>query len=311
MVADTATTATHHDGEPADSRESGHLLAYLHAVLQHIDEAVLLFDHTGRIRFANTTLAQLSGLPVSQCLGLTRGEWLRRHLSHFENPTEFLALLRADEPIPLSHGADFVVQRPRYRVLRWKGRPIELPDGHGQLDIFCDVTSEVAEVEQRERQVRVDSLTEVANRRGGEEALTREHAAARRLRHALSFAMFDIDGFKELNDRHGHLVGDRTLRLVADALAAGVRSTDHVVRWGGDEFLVILPGATLQGAFEFAERALARISDHTGGTSPALTISAGVASLAPGEPATAAVARADQHLYTAKRGGRNRISGNT
>jgi diguanylate cyclase (GGDEF)-like protein len=119
--------------------------------------------------------------------------------------------------------------------------------------------------------------------------------------------LLDIDHFTSINDRFGHNAGDEVLRSVAHAIASCGRSTDTIARWGGEEFIAILPTG-VEGAHMFAERAreaVARIADDR---LPYVTISAGVAECTSQDAADAALARADERLYTAKREGRNRVA---
>jgi diguanylate cyclase len=168
---------------------------------------------------------------------------------------------------------------------------------------------------------RVDPLTGVANRlRLGEDL---EMVAVRDMDRAEGAAlMIDIDRFKDYNDGHGHLAGDRVLRLVADALAANCRPSDRVYRFGGEEFLVLLPGATIIDALGVAERQrlavedLAIRTDRPGRTleDEVVTISVGVAPLAPGssnDPTGRAdewLRAADVAMYESKVMGRNRVT---
>jgi len=117
-----------------------------------------------------------------------------------------------------------------------------------------------------------------------------------------------VDRFKAVNDRHGHAAGDAVLRELAARASAAVRAGDLAARIGGEEFALLLPGAALPNALELAERVRAAIAAapvDAGGTPLAVTVSLGCATLAPGEPPTALLARADARLYEAKRDGRN------
>ena len=119
-------------------------------------------------------------------------------------------------------------------------------------------------------------------------------------------AVVDIDHFKQVNDRHGHLLGDRALRAVADAISDSIRTGDVAVRYGGEEFLVVLPDTRLDAGFDVAERIRARVKDSA--LPFPLTASIGIAAGHPDEDAPEAVfERADQALYRAKTGGRNRV----
>jgi diguanylate cyclase (GGDEF)-like protein len=162
-----------------------------------------------------------------------------------------------------------------------------------------------------------DGLTSCFNRTYGLEALELELRRARRMRQPLSILMFDIDHFKTINDRLGHLRGDDVLRAVGAQLTQVTRSTDVRCRYGGDEFLVILPDTPLLGAQHVAESLRKQIGtlamvagDHT----VAVTASVGVAAATASETGvTALIERADEALYRAKRSGRNRfcVSGST
>jgi diguanylate cyclase (GGDEF)-like protein len=137
------------------------------------------------------------------------------------------------------------------------------------------------------------------------------------MRHPVSILMFDIDHFKTINDRLGHLRGDDVLRAVGNMLTRVTRSTDVRCRYGGDEFLVILPGTQLLGAQQVAEnlrREIETLAMMAGDQKVAVTASVGVATAAPAETGvTALIERADEALYRAKRSGRNRfcVAGST
>lgn len=153
-----------------------------------------------------------------------------------------------------------------------------------------------------------DSVTGLANRRGGEQALAREVARARRGGAPLSLALFDIDRFKAVNDQAGHAVGDRVLQGISGILSASQRGSDLAMRWGGEEFLVLLPDVGLNGARSFAERVRENVQNLTIPSAGRVTVSAGVSELMSDEDSATALARADANLYRAKSAGRNRIA---
>jgi diguanylate cyclase (GGDEF)-like protein len=152
-----------------------------------------------------------------------------------------------------------------------------------------------------------DPVTGLANRRGGEEALAREVSRARRVGSPLSLVLFDIDRFKNINDQAGHAVGDRVLRGISDILSASQRGSDLAMRWGGEEFLVLLPDVGMSGARAFAERVRENVQNLVVAQAGPITVSAGVAELQGEEEPSAALARADASLYRAKAAGRNRV----
>jgi diguanylate cyclase (GGDEF)-like protein len=163
--------------------------------------------------------------------------------------------------------------------------------------------------ESRESSVR-DQLTGYFNRSYGIEALVNELKRAARTRRPLSVMMFDVDEFKTVNDRYGHVAGDAILKAVADQVARTLRATDVKCRYGGDEFLVILTDTPLSGAEHAAKgltRAIGALQVSADGEAISPTISIGVAGADPSDSdPLSLIARADAALYTAKKGGRNR-----
>ncbi len=152
-----------------------------------------------------------------------------------------------------------------------------------------------------------DALTGLYNRRYLMETLANEARRSRRLKHTFTVLMSDVDNFKQFNDTHGHLKGDEALRRVAKVLQDCSRDVDCVARFGGEEFMIILPETPTKGAVEVAERIRARLAEEqvAGGR---LTLSIGVAEFpASGEGDEALIAAADAALYQAKREGRDRV----
>jgi diguanylate cyclase (GGDEF)-like protein len=157
-----------------------------------------------------------------------------------------------------------------------------------------------------------DPLTGLLNRRYFDEAVETAFAAAARGDRELSLVVFDLDRFSEVNNVHGHAVGDAVLRRVARAMAAVIRTGDIVARYGGEEFVVIAPGATRDEAVQVAERVRAAVAAETArpidGLDVPITVSAGVASRLGDEADGRALFRAaDSALLAAKRAGRDRV----
>jgi diguanylate cyclase (GGDEF)-like protein len=157
-----------------------------------------------------------------------------------------------------------------------------------------------------------DALTGILNRGEGIRRFEQEISRSLRKQQPLSIILIDIDYFKKINDNFGHLTGDRAIRLIAGRLVATLRSYDIICRYGGEEFLVVLPATELQKTLEIAERLRSLVEATTvsakgTGTSINLTISLGVASLQPGDSLDGLVYRADNALYIAKEEGRNQV----
>ncbi len=152
-----------------------------------------------------------------------------------------------------------------------------------------------------------DPLTRIPNRRGLDVRLAEEFVRSDRYGSALSILLFDVDHFKAVNDEHGHDAGDAALRQVALLLQEACRGPDFVGRWGGEEFIMILPETGLEAARDVASRVRARVADEVLVGAANLTVSVGVASLEAGDSTDRLFKRVDRALYAAKTRGRNRV----
>ncbi len=161
------------------------------------------------------------------------------------------------------------------------------------------------------RAARHDPLTGLLNRRAGEELLAEEAQRARRLEAGFALMLIDLDHFKTVNDRFGHAAGDRLLQHVATLLGAQLREIDRLVRWGGEEFVVLLPATTLDEACTLARRLGERLRSLplVWGEEPLpMTASIGITAWAGADDSPAqTLVRADTALYEAKRSGRDRF----
>ncbi len=154
-----------------------------------------------------------------------------------------------------------------------------------------------------------DRLTGIYNRMKLDEALAAEIQRCRRYDQALAIVLLDIDHFKRINDTYGHQAGDRALIDIARLLSEGSRETDVVGRWGGEEFMIVLPHTDLAGAGRLAEKMRTTIAAHEFSGIERQTASFGVAAYRIDDQPNDLVARADAALYEAKHGGRNRVAG--
>ncbi|HLA86107.1 MAG TPA: GGDEF domain-containing protein [Thermoguttaceae bacterium] len=149
---------------------------------------------------------------------------------------------------------------------------------------------------------RTDPLTGVSNRRALDDTLSGQLALKARYQTHFTLAMFDIDHFKRVNDRDGHLVGDRILQDVAQVIEENARETDTVVRYGGEEFVVVMPETDLEGASFFGNRVREAIQERL-----PVTLSGGVTQALDGDSVQSIIARADAALYEAKAHGRDTV----
>jgi diguanylate cyclase (GGDEF)-like protein len=198
-------------------------------------------------------------------------------------------------------------------------KPLQLFDLQARLIAAQRVTALHAELDRHRAELahlaRHDPLTGLGNRRSLQEDLEVLHARSQRYGRGFALAMCDIDRFKAYNDAHGHQAGDQALRAVAATIAGELRGGDSVYRYGGEEFLIVLPEQTLDTALIAVERvrsALERLAipQPAAGPGGTLTLSAGIAAFGPGETTTAEelLKRADAALYRAKAAGRNQIA---
>jgi diguanylate cyclase len=165
-------------------------------------------------------------------------------------------------------------------------------------------------LQQLNNQVREDQLTGSLNRRGLDEVLARELERARRQRAPLCVAMLDLDNFKQLNDRYGHCIGDDVLVHLVSVLKQSLRSIDIVARFGGEEFLIVLPDTSLAAAslvLNRLQQTLVAQVWHRQQRQLTVTLSIGLASHDASEDQRNLISRADAALYQAKQGGKNRI----
>jgi len=187
----------------------------------------------------------------------------------------------------------------------YAARLIALRGAPHVLSAIHDVTERKQLEKQLQEQAATDALTGVANRRRFLHSAEAEIKRALRLSQPLSVALIDIDFFKQINDNHGHQVGDQVLTQFAGICTEHVREIDLVARIGGDEFAILLPLARCSQAYEVIERIRAALADS--GMRVPVTITAGVACIANGaDSLDGLMGRADQALYRAKHAGRNR-----
>ncbi|MBJ2217664.1 MULTISPECIES: diguanylate cyclase domain-containing protein [Pseudomonas] len=178
-------------------------------------------------------------------------------------------------------------------------RTLELSRVNQQLQLQLDENRSLAER---------DALTRIANRYRLEKCLLQECDRAERFHVPLALVAMDIDDFKPINDRYGHGVGDQMLIGVAERLESCVRTTDLLARWGGDEFMVVLPASNLDTAKELAERIRRAIRQSPIVNDLNVTLSLGIVERRAGESPAALVARADRALYRSKAAGKDGVS---
>jgi len=162
---------------------------------------------------------------------------------------------------------------------------------------------------EQQRLALLDMLTQLPNRHAYDERLEQEFERWQRYRHPLVLAVLDVDHFKTINDNYGHLAGDKVLRIIAKTLRSRLRKTDFIARFGGEEFVVLMPETSLEAALNTLQAMCAAVAEcpfHFREQPVSITLSGGVAEFAVGVAADTIFERADAALYRAKAAGRNR-----
>jgi diguanylate cyclase (GGDEF)-like protein/PAS domain S-box-containing protein len=270
-----------------------------------------------RITYANAKTEEIFGLGPGESVGRDPADFV----AESDRP-RVLACVRATL---MGESAD---SSYTYRGVREDGAIIDVEVHGNAIDIDARkiLVSVIEDITERVRSVRElealrdalrtesthDALTGLYNRRYLEESLGRELRSAERDGHTVSVIMVDLDHFKAVNDHHGHLVGDAVLRKVGELVNRSARSSDICCRYGGEEFLVVLPGMSEQGALDRAEQlriAIAAAPVSYGVLDIAMTASFGV-SCFPSDARTSdeLIGTADSALYAAKAAGRNRVN---
>ncbi|HEY5282327.1 MAG TPA: diguanylate cyclase [Polyangia bacterium] len=271
-----------------------------------LESGILLVGSDDRISVCSFAMAVMFGSTPEAMVGMTVTDFNTLALGQMDDPPK---LLRDRGLWPTCNTVlceEFELSRPSRTVARWVARRVRCPY-YAMVAVATDITANVDLTNAYERMALTDRLTGIANRRGVEREIRQELLRLRRYQTPVSFVIFDIDHFKAINDSRGHGAGDEVLRLVAKTIASGVRDTDLVARWGGEEFLVVLPETAYTGALICAEKIRAKVEALSEQIGIRITISGGVYQPGPGESLGDLLSRADERLYEAKNSGRNRI----
>lgn len=174
-----------------------------------------------------------------------------------------------------------------------------------------ELTAEIEKRREIEEELKVlstvDELTQLYNRRAFNDFLAQMIVQAQRYNEPLSIAMRDFDHFKKINDRLGHTVGDSVLKQLAEIIQANIRASDVLARWGGEEFILLMPKITLADAARVMDRLRLIVADEEFVGGSTVTISVGVTELRPGDGFDDLLKRVDEAQYRAKASGRNNV----
>ena len=266
---------------------------------------------TDSFRLSARSLAMF-GLTSDEEVGATHAAWQAR--THPEDLPVALAKVRAYQENPSERLECEYRVRHRSGVWIWvldRGRWLGGAGRQLIVGTLLDISSRKEMEQQLLRMAITDLLTGLSNRRAFNERLQLEWERLKRSTEIqAALVLCDIDHFKRINDNYGHLAGDKVLKIIATELAKRLRKTDFIARFGGEEFVLLIPGTPLEGAQQLLETLRTAIEScpfHFKGERVTITLSAGVSAFAAGERAEQVFERADQALYRAKRSGRNRI----
>ncbi len=270
---------------------------YLEAIVTSTGDAICTTDTEGRILYFSPGAEAMLGLSSARATGL---EAHRLYAAGRHEADRIMRLLRRQGSL---QNLETVLKASDGRLVHVSMSASLLRDRAGKvigtLGISKDITARV-ELERRLRELSItDNLTGLYNQRHFRDRLEQELSRARRQRGSLALVLIDLDGFKAVNDLHGHLEGDRLLARFADVLRRSVRrEVDLVFRYGGDEFTALLPSTAARRAQTVARRIAARAEAELG--AQGLGLSYGVASYPPVEGAAQLVRAADSRMYAMK-----------
>ncbi len=310
-VKDEAGVTTHYVSVQQDisavteARATSQLLAQ---ALDATQDAVMIANAQGEIEFVNHGFELITGYSRVEALGQNPAM-----LKSGEHTEAFYGRLWAAIQSGQTFRAVFINRHKQGHLIHCEETVSPIRDAGGAVthvvSVIRDQTARAHTEQTLREQATRDPLTDLLNRRAGEWQLERAFLAAREGQKPFCLIMADVDHFKAINDTWGHPAGDQVLQRVAAVLRTGVRATDSVVRWGGEEFLLVLPYCEQAAALLQAERLRERVADAEQGEMGRVTVSMGVAELQRGETLANLMERVDQALYQAKHAGRNQVSG--
>lgn len=286
-------------------------------VLDHLAEGVYFVDTDRKILYWNHAAEVLSGYSAEDVVGSYCYDHILNHVNE-----QFEALCSDHCPLTIAIAKReriveraFLHHKNGHRVpVNIKVNPVITQDGKviGAVEIFSDATPflELEDLNRDlEKTIRIDPLTKVPNRRAFLELIQQEFQRYRRYATPFAVIFTDIDFFKGVNDRFGHKVGDQTLQWFARKISGGLRKVDTISRFGGEEFLMLLPSATPEAATRAAEKLRALVAQRPcPETGQILTASFGVASVEAEDTPESLIERADRGLYLSKKAGRNQVT---
>ena len=302
-------------GNGGQRRKMASLLEFWPELLDTLFEGAYILDPDRTIWHWNRAAETITGFAANEVVGSTCA---RQILSHTDEDGNLLCddacpVVRAMETREIQNARMFLRHKNDHRLpVQVRAVPVFRDSSViGAVEFFHEANS-VTAARQRLRELEklalIDPLTGVGNRRYGENSLSLRRAEMHRYGWPYGVMYLDLDHFKRINDTHGHEVGDRALKMVADTLVGSLRPFDTVCRWGGEEFLVVLRNAEMEGISIVAERVrriIAASGMEVGEKKLDVTVSIGATQAIDSDLPESLVSRADELMYKAKQNGRN------
>ena len=275
--------------------------------LAQSDDIVFITDQDGVISYANEALSKKYGYEVNEVIGKKPSIFSSHQHSNAFYKNLWETVLRGE-----NYNSVIKNKTCDGKILYVDTKITPVQDDRGtHIAYFVvtarDITKRVEVEEKLKQQAMVDPLTQIANRHQLEIYFDDFIARFQRDNHPFSILMFDIDHFKDINDEHGHLIGDEILRALSRFILQNIRNVDKFARWGGEEFILLLDGALEHEAMHIAEKLNKLIATTRLEGLYCVTVSIGVTVFRKNDTKVRAIERADMALYAAKDLGRNRV----
>jgi diguanylate cyclase (GGDEF)-like protein/PAS domain S-box-containing protein len=291
-------------------RELSYVRKLATTTLRSLGEAVITINGAGELRFANRVACELLGRPASELVG---GRANDVFIVRDVEPSRPVVLELAERGATEPREAVLFAFGGRRLPIEYVRTPIRSADGgqFGEVVVFRDISARKEHEEAIKRLAYRDDLTGLPNRVSLADRMQLELAHAKRNKELLAVAYVDLDGFKEINDRHGHAAGDALLKAAAERMRGVLRAGDTIARLGGDEFVIVLPAiGNVEDARRVGEKVVAALDHPLEFDGKQLRVGASFgAALYPrdGEDAQTLMRRADKAMYRAKSAGRSKV----
>ncbi len=276
--------------------------------LEQADDMVLITDANGIIEYVNDSVTHKSGYAKSELIGN------KTNIFKSGKHTDAFYKNLWDTVLAGKNYRNVIIDKTKDGKLYYADLKITpLLDENKKVQNFVatstDITKRIELEQQLKKLATIDGLTEIYNRYKIDMSIDVQISRYKRCKEPFSLLMLDIDHFKNINDTHGHNVGDKVLKRLCRLISNNIRKTDKIGRWGGEEFIIILENTKEEEAFLIAEKFRKMVCEHKLEDKYSITVSIGVAQYEELESKEDLIKKVDEALYRAKEKGRNQVSG--